>query len=127
MKRGKRWDRSKYPPNFDDISLQKRKAHNFTCEFCGRSNEDKFESGGDVRVSFAHKYKNDEANPNPEGYCLCQSCHWHYDHPSDKIKEEGDHQVAMHRIANEQVGYVRDGRVWCDHEDCKGYYLPHTH
>jgi hypothetical protein len=120
------WDRSQYPPNWEQISQEKRESSNHTCEFCGNVNGESGtnRNGGSytVRVAAAHKWPNDTANPDPELYCLCQSCHRTYDNSFQDIIEEGKHQATMHEIALNQGGYT-----WCDHPDCQGMFLPHEH
>ena len=123
----KRWDRRKYPDNWEEMSRNKREEAEWTCEFCGAvhggaGTTTRGSTYKPVRIAAAHKYPNDESNPHPELYALCQSCHFSYDNQFKDIIEEGKHQATMHGIALEQEGYV-----WCDHEDCRGYYLPHEH
>jgi hypothetical protein len=122
----KRWDRSQYPENWEEISKNKREEAGWVCEFCGTAHGDqgtsKCGSNYTVRIAAAHKWPNDTRNPDPDLYALCQSCHFSYDAQFRDIIAEGKHQANMHGIALEQEGYV-----WCDHEDCKGYYLPHEH
>lgn len=121
-----RWDRSKYPEDWEAISRRKREEANWTCEFCGAVNGEGAQSRGGstytVVVAAAHKWPHDERNPDPDLYCLCQSCHRSYDNQFRDIIEEGDHQIKLHRIALEHEGYE-----YCDHPDCQGYYLPHEH
>jgi len=123
-----RWDRSKYPENWEQISHEFRSSKDFTCEWdeCGVQQGDTLTSkaGRDYKavVDAAHKYPFDESNPDPELYCYCKKHHRVYDNTFQKQIEEAEHLVRMHDILIEQNGYV-----WCDHPDCGGYYLPHEH
>ncbi len=122
----KRWDRSKYPENWEQISRDFRESKDFTCEECGYVQGDPLisKAGNEYRgsVDAAHKWPNDTHNPNPDLLCYCKSCHRRYDNSFADLIEEGKHQAELHGILLEREGYV-----WCDHEDCKGYYLPHEH
>ncbi len=118
--------RHKYPPDWEEKSQAFREQHNYTCEFCGRSNGETFKSGGQVRVAAAHKYPNDTSNSDPDLYCLCQSCHRSYDNGyQTDIMDEGDHQVRMHRIALEQEGMTACD--FCGHMNAGGGYCSLCH
>ena len=122
----KRWDRSQYPPDWEQKSQAFRAEHNYTCEDCGYVQGDPLISKAGREypgtVDAAHYWANDTHNPDPQLRCLCKSCHRKWDNQFQEIMAEGDHQVRMHEIALEREGYV-----WCDHPDCQGYYLPHSH
>jgi hypothetical protein len=126
-----RWDRSKYPDDWERKSYDQRSSTNWTCEFCGAVHGGEGTTRGGntykpVRIAAAHKWPHDESNPNPDLYSLCQSCHFSYDAQFRGIIAEGDHQVAMHRILLEPVfGDYGEERFWCD--ICNGYYLEHSH
>ena len=122
----KRWDRSKYPENWPQISYDFRASKDFTCEVCGyRQGDPLLSKAGNTykgSVDAAHKYPYDETNPDPALFCMCKRDHRIYDNTlQDKIAE-AEHQATMHDICLEKEGYV-----WCDYPDCKGYYLPHEH
>ena len=102
----RRWDRSRYPENWEAMSQAFRASKNYTCEFCGTPQ-------GTMRVSrsgrwyaswvaAAHKYPNDTRNPHPELLCLCEWCHLIYDAQFQDILAEGEHQARLHAIALEQ-------------------------
>lgn len=122
----RRWDRSQYPDNWEQISYEFRASKEFTCEHCGYVQGDVLVSkaGREYRgtVDAAHKYPRDTRNPDPELLCLCKCHHRMYDNGFQETMDEGDHQARLHGILLE-----RDGYVWCDHADCQGYYLPHEH
>jgi hypothetical protein len=124
----KRWDRSKYPENWEEISHNFRASKDFRCEFCGYKQGDPLVSkaGNEYKgsVDAAHKYPFDEANPDPELYCLCKSDHRIYDNGWREEIEETEHQARMHDILLNANGYET---VYCSHEECQGYFLPHEH
>ncbi len=99
---GKRWDRSQYPPNWEEISYQFRASKDFTCEWCGyQQGQPRKSRRGRMHkstVDAAHKYPRDTRNPDPELYCLCKRCHRLYDNQFQEIIAEGEHQAALHRI-----------------------------
>lgn len=140
-KKRKRWDRDEYPENWEELAQAAKERAAYTCEFCGveHRGEGTNRHGGpyEVRVAAAHKYPNDTHNPDPDLYCLCQSCHRTYDNRFKDIIEEGKHQAVMHEILLEREGYGKrdesgamsmvpdEDRVWC--EECQGWYWPHEH
>lgn len=108
----RRWDRSQYPDDWEEISHSKKVAASWTCEFCGNEHGKCAcnKRGGEYTayMAAAHKWAGDTHNPDPELYCLCQSCHRKYDNSF-------------------QTAYEEEEKVWCDHPDCQGYFLPHEH
>ncbi len=125
-KQRRRWDRSQYPENWEEMSRDFRASKDYTCEMCGYRQGDPLIShtGREYQgtVDAAHKYPRDTRNPNPDLLCLCKRDHRIYDNQFQELMDEGDHQATLHDILLEREGYV-----WCDHEDCEGYYLPHEH
>jgi hypothetical protein len=119
MRCKRRWDRSQYPPNWEEISYAFRLSKNFTCEACGYRQGDWLVSrkGQWYRgtVDAAHKYPGDTRNPHPELYCYCKKCHRLYDNLFAKIIAEGKRQVVLHRIVLERRGFVfrHDEMVLC--------------
>jgi hypothetical protein len=106
----RRWDRSQYLPDWEEISRAFRASKQFTCEFCGYvqgdwllSKKGKWYRG---TVDAAHKWPNDTRNPRPALLCLCKRCHRLYDNLFYKIIEEGIHQAILHRILLERRGYT---------------------
>ncbi len=120
----KRWDRKKYPPNWEELSENCRKQAGYTCQDCGyeRGQPKKSKAGNTWYdpLDASHDIPNDTANPNSPLTCRCKRCHRLYDNLFPI--EEWRHVERMNAIAMEKSGYV-----WCDHEDCGGYYLPHEH
>lgn len=105
----KRWDRSQYPENWEEISRQFRASKHYTCERCGYRQGDPLVSrAGRIwrgTVDAAHKWPNDTRNPHPDLLCFCKRCHRWYDNQFQELLEEGRHQAAMHRILLEREGY----------------------
>ena len=103
----RRWDRSQYPPNWEEISYNFRASKNFTCESCGyQQGEPRISRSGREHkgtVDAAHKWPNDTMNPKPELYCLCKRCHRLYDNLYDELVAEGVHQRKLHRILRERI------------------------
>ena len=98
----RRWDRSQYPPNWEEISYNFRLSKDFTCEACGyRQWEPRISRSGREHkgtVDAAHKFPNDTRNPHPELICLCKRCHRLYDNLFQELLSEGNHQATLHRI-----------------------------
>lgn len=105
----KRWDRSKYPANWKEISFKFRESRGFTCEACGYVQWTPLvaRSGKIWRgtVDAAHRYPADTMNPNPALLCLCKRCHRRYDNSHLESLEELQHQIRMHRILLARHGY----------------------
>lgn len=122
----KKWDRSQYPDDWEEISRRKREEAGWTCEFCGAEHQGQSTSKGGssytVRVAAAHKWPRDTRNPDPDLYCLCQSCHFSYDNQFQNLMEEGEHQARMHEIALEQELKYYDDCALCDRGGCRGHY-----
>ncbi len=118
MGKRRRWDRSRYPANWDDISWAFRSSKRFTCEHCGTEQGmlriSKAWNLYPARVMAAHRYPNDTANPYPELLCLCERCHFSYDARFRDILEEGEHQAVLHGILleryQEQKGVMAMGQ-----------------
>jgi hypothetical protein len=95
----KRWDREKYPENWEQMSYEFRESKDFTCEVCGYRQGDPLisKAGNEYRgsVDAAHRFPNDESNPDPELLCLCKRDHRIYD---NTIKAEYEHQENMMEI-----------------------------
>lgn len=98
----KRWDRSKYPPDWEDTSRSFRESRDYTCEQCGvRQGMLRISKAGNeytARTAAAHKWPNDTHNPAPDLLCLCEICHMRYDHQFTEILEEGEHQAHLHEV-----------------------------
>jgi|SRR5882724_9315044 len=107
-----RWDRSKYPINWEEISYNFRASKNFTCEWpdCGIKQGDTLISRAGYEytatVDAAHRYPWDTANPHAELYCLCKSHHRIYDNLFNEEMAEITHLVRMHGILLERRGYA---------------------
>lgn len=105
-----RWDRSQYPENWEEISLNFRASKDFTCEWggCGVRQGDTLISraGNEYKavVDAAHVYPFDTMNPNPDLLCLCKKHHRLYDNSYQGL-DELEHQITMHRILIERNGY----------------------
>lgn len=108
MAKKKRWDPSRYPPNWPEISHRFRASKNYTCECCGYHQGDILISrrGRKYRgsVDAAHKWPNDTHNINPDLLCFCKSCHRLYDNLFRDIVSEGKHQTRLHDILLERKG-----------------------
>jgi hypothetical protein len=106
----KRWDRSQYPENWEEISAAFRASKNYTCEWggCGVKQGDKLISKAGkeytATVDAAHVYPFDTANPNPDLLCLCKKHHRIYDNSYQGEMDELEHQTIMHRILIEKKG-----------------------
>lgn len=98
----KRWDRSQYPENWEELSQAFRASKAFTCEHCGtvQGTWRTSRAGNAYRsiTAAAHRYPNDTRNPQPDLLCLCERCHCIYDGHFRGIIEEGKHQALMHEI-----------------------------
>ena len=105
-----RWNRSKYPANWEFISFLFRWTKNFTCESCGiRQGEWVLSRAGKpyrVVVDAAHKYPWSTLDPNAELFCFCKRCHRLYDNLFRAEIEEVEHLARMHRILLEKRGYI---------------------
>jgi len=121
-----RWNRKKYPENWEQISRDFRSSKDFTCEFCGYKQGEPLISKAGNRyrgtVDAAHKYPYDESNPEPALYCLCKRDHRIYDNSWQNDIDEVEHQSRMHQIL---IGNYGEERYWC--EKCQDHYLEHTH
>lgn len=98
----KRWDRSQYPDNWEELSQAFRASKQFTCEHCGtvQGTWRTSRAGNAYRsiTAAAHRYPNDTRNPHPDLLCLCERCHCIYDGHFRGIIDEGKHQALMHEI-----------------------------
>ena len=105
-----RWDRSKYPVDWEVISLFFRLSRGFTCECCGITQGTKVLSRAGkvyrVTVDAAHRYPWDTANPHAELYCFCKRCHRIYDNIYREELEEVEHMAKLHRILLKKRGYA---------------------
>ena len=84
-------DYRRYPANWKQISLERRKAANWHCEWCGAANGKPHpETGSTVVLTVAHLGvthadgrpgdKHDKHDTRPENLAaLCQRCHLNYD------------------------------------------------
>jgi len=74
-------DRSKYPDDWDEISLRVREAAAWRCEFCGAQNgKVHLETGSKVVLTVAHLDHDTSNNAVRNLRALCQRCHLRYDH-----------------------------------------------
>lgn len=126
-KQQKRWDRSQYPDNWEEISYSFRELKDFTCEHCGvrqgTMRESKAGNPYTARTAAAHKWPNDTQNPEPELLCLCESCHRKYDNQFQELIDEGEHQAVMHDILLERRA---DEEEW-EYCDICEMRLPDSH
>jgi hypothetical protein len=104
-----RWDRSRYPIDWEEISYQFRKSKGFTCECCGvKQGTSVISKAGKVYrivVDAAHKYPWAVSDPNAALYCFCKRCHRIYDNIYREELEEVEHMARLHRILLRKRGY----------------------
>ncbi len=118
-------DKTKYPPDWPDISLTiRRDRAQWCCEWCGTPNAEPHPvTGSKVVLTVAHLGidkedgtpgdKDDKLDCRPENLAaLCQRCHLNYDRPEnlEKIK-----QTLLQKQAE---AYRRYGQasLWADSE-----------
>lgn len=74
--------RALYPPNWDEISLARRQAVGWKCEWCGIAQGAPTRRGGKVVLTVAHYPDPDPMNCADENLqALCQRCHNRLDGP----------------------------------------------
>jgi 5-methylcytosine-specific restriction endonuclease McrA len=122
----RRWNRNKYPEEWERISYEFRSSKDFTCESCGYRQGDLLVSraGRLYRgtVDAAHKYPNDTRNPQPELYCFCKRCHRLYDNQFQALIAEGKHVAKLHAILVQNRGYRLPAHLLTYYEDCPWCY-----
>lgn len=92
------FERSKYPPDWAQISLARRQAAGWRCEWCNAAHGQPHpKTGKKVVLTVAHLgtphadgrpgNKHDKADCRPENLAaLCQRCHLNYDRPDHMAK-----------------------------------------
>lgn len=90
-------DKSKYPPDWKQISLAVREAADWRCEFCGAAHRLPHpETGSIVILTVAHLDHDTTNNERGNLRALCQRCHLTYD--------------AQHHAANAKATRARKKR-----------------
>jgi hypothetical protein len=107
-----RWDRSKYPENWEEISYNFRASKNFTCEWpeCNVKQGDLLISKKGklyiATVDAAHAIPWETHNPDAKLYCFCKKHHRIYDNLWSEEIAELEHLMIMHRILLERRGVL---------------------
>lgn len=74
------FDRSKYPDNWEEISLAIREKAGWKCAFCGAENGKPHPiTGSRVVLTVAHLDHDPSNNDDSNLVALCQRCHLRYD------------------------------------------------
>jgi hypothetical protein len=98
----KRWDRKRYPANWEALSLACRVNAGNCCELCGREQDSTYISKAgntkQIKLAACHVHPDDEANPNPELICLCIFCHGKFDALYKSAKACGTVETLKHRL-----------------------------
>lgn len=94
--------RKHYPPTWEQLATECKERANWQCEHCGAKQYSiaisKKQTPYFVYLHAAHRYQDDQHNPNPQLICLCVSCHARYDYT---------HRQRLKRIQLEQLRHLR--------------------
>jgi 5-methylcytosine-specific restriction endonuclease McrA len=103
----KRWDKSVYPENWQELSTACKEKANWQCALCNvKHGSERMSKAGNmytVWLAACHIHPNDKANPSPELICLCVSCHGRFDAAYKSALAQAEIEILKLRKARAKI------------------------